>query len=143
MWLPVKIKRTSKDVPFPEYKTLGAIAFDIATIEDKELLPGELVFLRTGLIVCIPEGYGLIIAARSSTAKKNIVLANGVGIIDQDYCGPEDELHLNVRNVGREPYRVKAGERLAQGLFVPIVRATFEEVEEIRGSNRGGYGTTG
>ncbi len=127
----------------PEYKTPGAIAFDIAVIEEKELPPGELVFLRTGLVVCIPKGYGLIIVSRSSTAKKNLVLANGIGIIDQDYCGPEDELHLSVRNVGREPYRIQKGERIAQGLFVPIARAAFEEVSEINGPSRGGYGTTG
>lgn len=143
MELPVKIKRTSKEAPFPEYKTPGAIAFDIATIEEKDLPPGELVFLRTGLVVCIPAGYGLIIAARSSTAKKNLVLANGIGIIDQDYCGPEDELHVSVRNVGCEPYRVQKGERIAQGLFFPIARARFTEVEALEGKSRGGYGTTG
>lgn len=143
MELPVRIKRISPDVPTPEYKTQGAIAFDIAVIEEKELPPGELVFLRTGLIVCIPKGYGLIIASRSSTAKKNLVLANGIGVIDQDYCGPEDELQLSVRNVGKEPYRIEKGERIAQGLFVPIVRAQFQEVAELTGENRGGYGTTG
>lgn len=143
MELPVRIKRTSTEVPLPEYKTPGAIAFDIAVIEEKLLPPGELVFLRTGLIVCIPEGYGLVIASRSSTAKKNLVLANGIGVIDQDYCGPEDELHLSVRNVGTEPYRIQKGERIAQGLFVPIARAQFEEVEELTGESRGGYGTTG
>jgi len=143
MELPVRIKRTSKETPSPEYKTPGAIAFDIATIEEKELPPGELVFLRTGLIVCIPEGYGLIIASRSSTAKKNLVLANGIGIIDQDYCGPEDELKLSVRNVGRKPYRIEKGERIAQGLLVPIARAVFHEVDRVDAQSRGGYGTTG
>ncbi len=143
MELPVDIFRTHPETPMPEYKTSGAIAFDIATVEEKELPPGELVFLRTGLIVCIPEGYGLIIASRSSTAKKNLVLANGIGVIDQDYCGPEDELKLSVRNVGQEPYRIQKGERIAQGLFVPIAKAAFKEIEEIEGVSRGGYGTTG
>ena len=143
MELPVKIKRTSKETPLPEYKTPGAIAFDIASIEERELPPGELVFLRTGLIVCIPKGYGLIIASRSSTAKKNLVLGNGIGVIDQDYCGPEDELQLSVRNVGPAPYHLQKGERLAQGLFVPIVRAAFQEIEKVDGPSRGGYVTTG
>lgn len=143
MDLPVDIFRTDPSTPVPEYKTPGAIAFDITCIEEKILPPDELVFVRTGLVVCIPPGYGLIIASRSSTAKKGLVLANGIGLIDQDYCGPNDELQLSVRNVRQEPYRLEKGERIAQGMFVPVARAQFREVEKLDGPSRGGYGTTG
>ncbi len=143
MQLPVDIKRIRPDVPFPEYKTAGAIAFDIAVSEGKTMQPGETVFFSTGLVVCTPPGYGLIIAGRSSNAKKQITLASGIGVIDQDYCGPEDELKLSVRNEGSAPYTVEKGDRIAQGLFVPIVRAEFHEVESLSAPTRGGYGTTG
>lgn len=143
MNLPVDIKRLGPDVPFPAYKTPGAIAFDIAVREGKTLAPGETAFFHTGLVVCTPPGYGLILAGRSSNAKKQITLANGIGVIDQDYCGPQDELLLSVRNEGPESYTVETGERIAQGLFVPILRADFREVEETQAPNRGGYGTTG
>ena len=143
MDLPVDIFRTDPAAQFPEYKTPGAIAFDIASVEEVVMPPGELVFIRTGLVVCIPEGYGLIIAARSSTAKKGLILANGIGVIDQDYCGPNDELHLSARNMKKEPYRLEKGERIAQGLFVPVARAHFREVDKLDAPSRGGYGTTG
>lgn len=143
MNIPVDIKRMGPDVPMPEYKTAGAIAFDIAVREGKTLQPGETAFFSTGLVVCTPPGYGLILASRSSNAKKQITLANGIGVIDQDYCGPEDELRLSVRNEGPAPYTVETGERIAQGLFVPIVRAEFRDAESLTAPSRGGYGTTG
>jgi len=143
MDISVDIKRLGPDVPVPEYKTIGAIAFDIAVSEQKTIQPGETAFLSTGLVVCTPPGYGLILAGRSSNAKKQITLANGIAVIDQDYCGPEDQLLLSVRNEGPAPYTVERGERIAQGLFVPIVRATFRDVETLSAPSRGGYGTTG
>lgn len=143
MNIPVDIKRLGPDVAIPEYKTAGAVAFDISVREGKTIQPGETVFFATGLVVCTPPGYGLILASRSSNAKKQITLANGIGVIDQDYCGPEDELKLSVRNEGAAPYTVETGERIAQGLFVPVVRADFREVAELAAPNRGGYGTTG
>ena len=143
MDISVDIKRLGPDVPVPEYKTAGAIAFDIAVSEQKTILPGETAFIPTGLVVCTPPGYGLILAGRSSNAKKQITLANGMAVIDQDYCGPTDQLILSVRNEGPAAYTVERGERIAQGLFVPIVRAIFQDVETLSAPDRGGYGTTG
>lgn len=143
MKLPVHIRRLREDVPFPEYKTPGALAFDIAVPKGATIKPGETVFFETGLVVSTPEGYGLIVAGRSSNAKKGLVLANGIGVIDRDYCGPEDELRLSVRNMGTEPYVVQDGERIAQGFFLPVPQAEFLEGLMPSMPNRGGYGTTG
>ena len=143
MPIPVDIFRAHPDAIIPEYKTPGACAFDLAVIEEKTIPPGEMVFLQTGLVVCVPEGHVLILASRSSNAKKGLILANSIGVIDQDYCGPEDVLHLSVRNMGTEPYTVEKGERIAQGLIVPIATATFTEVTSLSAPSRGGYGTTG
>ncbi|KKW28218.1 MAG: Deoxyuridine 5'-triphosphate nucleotidohydrolase Dut [Candidatus Uhrbacteria bacterium GW2011_GWD2_52_7] len=139
----VPFKRLTTDVPIPEYKTPGACAFDLAVIDDAVLAPGERRLFRTGLVVCTPPGHVLILAPRSSNAKKGIRLANGIGIIDQDYCGPTDELKLMLHNIGDSAYPVERGERIAQGMFVPIMRAEFSEVSELAAPDRGGFGTTG
>ena len=70
-------------------------------------------------------------------------MANGIGIIDSDYAGPEDEIHLILQNITNKPVQLKKGDRVAQGMFLPITRATFEEVEEMPHKNRGGFGSTG
>ncbi len=141
--MPVDIFRIHPDAQIPEYKTEGAVAFDLAVIESKTVNPGETVFFKTGLVVCTPENHALILASRSSNSKKGIMLANSIGIIDEDYCGPEDELKLAIHNIFDKPYLVEKGERIAQGMFVPISKATFNEVTELTNKNRGGFGTTG
>jgi dUTP pyrophosphatase len=141
--MQISIRRLSPDAPIPEYKTPGACGFDIAVIEEKTLAPGERHIFRTGLGVSVPPGHVLLLVSRSSNAKKGIRLANGIGTIDQDYCGPTDELHCALHNFGNEPYTVQKGERLVQGLIIPVVKATFIESTELSESNRGGFGTTG
>ncbi len=135
--------RRSPDVPLPAYQTAGACAFDLAVLETAVLAPGERRLFRTGLVVCVPEGHVLVLASRSSNAKKGICLANGIGIIDQDYCGPDDDLKLVLHNIGDAPYTVAAGERVAQGMFLPVTRAQLVEATELRTPSRGGFGTTG
>ena len=144
MNLPVNIFCNHPDAILPEYKTTGACAFDLATIEDAIIQPGEIVRLRTGLVICVPEGYTLLIAARSSLPKKfGLCVPQGFGIVDTDYCGPEDEILLQLLNFTNEPKEVKKGDRLAQGMFVPIAKAAFNIVEKLDSSNRGGFGSTG
>ncbi len=140
----VKIRRLTPDTPLPEYKTTGACGFDVAVIEGGIILPGERKKFRTGLVVQVPEGYVLLTFPRSSNAKKGLRLANGTGVIDQDYCGPEDEIFIFIHNFSQEPYTVEAGERIAQGVIVPVLRGiTFTESEDMGTENRGGFGTTG
>jgi len=141
--LSVQIKYLDPDIPLPEYKTPGAVAFDIAVREETEIYPGEIKMVPTGLIVCVPDNHALIVASRSSNAKKGIALANGIGLLDNDYCGPEDEIYLALHNIGKEVYIAKKGERLAQGLFVSFTKAEFHPVKTIENPTRGGFGTTG
>ncbi len=141
--MQVSFRRLSPDTPIPEYKTPGACAFDIAVLEEKTLQPGERAIFATGLVVKVPEGHVLLLCSRSSNAKKGISMANGVGVIDQDYCGPNDELKCVLLNSGQEPYTVQKGERAMQGLIIPIAQATFLETNELASQDRGGFGTTG
>lgn len=141
--MQVSIKRIHPDVELPEYKTGGSVAFDIATNEDRVIAPKEMVLLGTGLIISTPPGYMLMLAARSSLGKKQgLVMRNGVGVIDQDYCGPEDELHLLVYNFTESSVELKKGQRIAQGIFVRIDRAEWNEVSEMYAPTRGGFGST-
>ena len=144
MHLPVDIFRKHPDALLPEYKSAGACAFDLAPIEDAVIEPGQIVRLKTGLVICVPEGYTLLIAARSSLPKKfGLCIPQGFGIVDQDFCGPDDELLLQLLNFSKESVTIKAGDRLAQGMFVPIMKCDFTEVKDLTAPSRGGFGSTG
>jgi dUTP pyrophosphatase len=141
--LKVAIKRIDTKLPLPVYTTHGAVGFDLVCREDTEVAPHELGRIPSNLIVCTPVGYMLMVTMRSSTARrKGLLIPNGVGVIDQDYCGEGDEILLSVYNFRDEVTMVRRGERLAQGIFVPIVRVIWNEVETV-GEGRGGFGSTG
>lgn len=142
--MKVKIKKLDKNVPLPQYHTAGSVAFDFCANETLTILPKKLAKIHTGLIIETPKGYGLIVAARSSLAyKKGLILSNGIGVIDNDYCGEEDEIQLSVYNFTDQEIKIEKGERLAQGMFMRLDTAEWEEVEKIKDESRGGYGSTG
>ncbi len=140
----VEIKRVDQALPLPRHETAGAVAFDLIARETKTIAADEIVLVPVNVIVATPPGYMLMIAARSSLArKKNLILPNSIGVIDQDYCGPEDELLVQLWNIGRAPVAVERGERIAQAMFVKIERAEWTEVEAMKAPSRGSFGTTG
>jgi len=139
-----KIKRLNKDIELPKYQTSESAGFDIASSVDVTLAPGQVVKIPTGLVIAAPKGHFLLIAARSSLPlKKGLAMANGIGVVDPDYAGPSDEVHIIVHNFTSNAVEVKKGERLAQGIFLPIEQAQWEEVDELRTKDRGGIGSTG
>jgi dUTP pyrophosphatase len=102
------------------------------------------VLVRTGLVIEVPSGHFLAIFARSSTPlKRGLMVANGVGVVDPDYSGPEDEVMIQVRNFTTKPVQITRGDRLAQGIILPAPRVTWNEVSEIKEVTRGGFGATG
>ena len=142
--ISVRIKRLSPSVPLPRYESDGAAAFDLAAAGDVIVEAGQVALIPTGLIIEVPPGMFLGIFARSSTPlKRGLMVANGVGIVDQDYCGPHDEVKIAVVNFTSSPVRVAAGDRIAQGMLLPVTRVSWEEVELIRRASRGGFGSTG
>lgn len=142
--MKTKIKRLSADIPLPSYHTSESAGFDIAAGEDTTVPPGEVVKIPTGLVIAAPKGHFLLIAARSSLPlKKGLMVANGIGVVDPDYAGPNDQVHIIVYNFTAEAVEVKKGERLCQGIFIRSEQAVWEEVDEIRKSDRGGLGSTG
>jgi len=140
----LKIKRLQSAVGLPEPATGGAAGFDLAAAVDIEIPARSIRLVGTGLVIAVPDGHFLGIFARSSTSlKRGLIVANGVGIIDPDYCGPDDEIKIQVLNVTDAPVTVARGDRLAQGIVLPAPRIEWEEVQEIARPSRGGFGSTG
>ena len=141
--LKVAIKRIDTGLSLPVYATAGSVGFDLVCREEVEVLPRQIELIPGNVIVRIPDGYFLLLTLRSSTPRrKGLLIPNGVGIIDQDYCGEGDELKVQVLNFSEEAVQVHRGERIAQGLFLPVMRVNWEEVNEV-GQGRGGFGSTG
>ena len=133
------------DNQVPAYATEHAAGIDLfcKTKEDISIKPGETIKINTGLKVEIPEGYFGAVYPRSSTGvKKQLMLANTLGVIDSDYRG---ELMMFFYNYGKTDQVIKNGDRLAQLVIQPYLRCQIEEVEELSESerNEGGFGSTG
>jgi dUTP pyrophosphatase len=142
--MDVRITRLDPAVALPRYQTGGAAGFDLASSADMTVQPGEVALVPTGLVIEVPAGYFLGVFARSSTPlKRGLMVANGVGIVDADYCGPTDEIRIEVLNFTAKPVTVARGDRLAQGVILPYVRAEWQEVTDVRRPDRGGFGGTG
>lgn len=142
--METKVKRLSSQANLPAYQTPGAAGFDLAAVESVTILPRGHALVGTGLVIETPPGHMLMLAARSSLfSKKGLILANGVGIVDEDYAGETDEVKLSLYNLGYKQTKISAGERIAQGVFVPVVRVDFSEVSEMSSPSRGGFGSTG
>ena len=140
----LKIRRLDSTVSLPTYGTKDSAGFDLAAAHDLVVAPGQITLVRTGLVIEVPTGYFLAIVARSSTPlKRGLIVANGVGVIDPDYSGPNDEVMIQVMNVTDSDVTIIRGDRLAQGIVLPAPRVLWEEVSEIREATRGGFGSTG
>jgi dUTP pyrophosphatase len=138
--------RLGGEFPFPHYATDGAAGMDLRACVDAPLVlaPGDTQLIPTGLAIHIADpSLAAIILPRSGLGHKHgIVLGNLVGLIDSDYQG---QLFVSCWNRGKESFNIQPGERIAQLVFVPVVRAAFEVVEDFALSNRGvgGFGHTG
>ena len=140
----VRIKRIDPTLPLPRYATAGAVAFDLCARTTVTIAPRETARVPCNVVIEVPPGYALIVASRSSTpVRKGLLKANGVGIIDQDYCGDTDEIQALFYNVSGAPVIVERGERIAQALLVPTPRVAWEEVTQFGTDDRGGFGSTG
>ena len=142
--MEIKIKRIDTSLPLPIYHTSDSAGFDFYARTTTSVAPGALARIPSNLIIATPEGYMLMVVARSSlAAKKGLMMPNGVGIVDRDYAGPDDEILISVYNFSKKTVEIEKGERIAQGIFVPIAQAKWQEVNDMPGNNRGGFGSTG
>lgn len=130
-------------LPLPTYATAGAAGMDVVAAETVTLAPGGRHAVATGFAIAIPEGYEVQVRPRSGLALKyGITCLNTPGTIDCDYRG---EVKVILANLGTEPFEVVRGERVAQLVPAPVLRARFRETESLDPTQRGagGFGSTG
>ena len=143
--VPVPVRRLphGDGLDLPAYATDGAAGMDVVSAEDITLAPGARHAVATGLALAIPPGYEVQVRPRSGLALKHgVTVPNTPGTIDSDYRG---ELKVILINHGSEPFAIRRGDRIAQLVLAPVVRASWLEVAELDETARGtgGFGSTG
>jgi len=144
--LKILDRRLGTDFPLPGYATDGSAGLDLRACVDEHvhIAPGETHLIPTGFAMHIADPHlAAMLLPRSGLGHKHgIVLGNLVGLIDSDYQG---QVFISVWNRGNEPFTVEPGDRIAQMVFVPVIQAEFDVVEEFAASNRGagGFGHSG
>lgn len=143
--MKLEITRIDASLPLPSYATSGSVAFDVYARETTVVKPRALGFVPTNLVCRVPAGYALLLASRSSTpSKKGCSTPHGIGVVDQDFCGPKDEMRVQLYNFTDAPVTIERGERVAQALLVPVEKCELVEVTLAGNANsRGGFGSTG
>ena len=141
----MKVRINSRSGIYPSYETEGSAGMDIrAYLEEPVVIePGKRALIPTGLFMEFEPGYEVQIRARSGLAAKHgIGLVNGVGTIDSDYRG---EIKVALINMGEDAFAVNNGDRIAQMVIAPVMRAEVEPVEALSDTERGagGFGSTG
>jgi len=145
----IRTPQADPAIALPSYETSGAAGADLRANfppEDRDgitLAPGARALVPTGLSLEIPDGYEAQIRPRSGLALKHgITLPNSPGTIDSDYRGPVGVIMMNA---GTEPFHIAHGERIAQMVIAPVLRASFDLVDRLDDTARGqgGFGSTG
>jgi dUTP pyrophosphatase len=130
-------------LPLPRYASEDAVGLDVAAAAELMLQPGKRHAVATGFAIEIPRGYEVQVRPRSGLAiKHGITCLNTPGTIDSDYRG---EVKVILINLGEEPFEIRRGERIAQLVPAPVLRADFVEASELAETARGegGFGSTG
>lgn len=144
--LKILDRRLGESFPLPDYATEGSAGMDLRAMLDEplDLAPGGTELIPTGIAIHIGDpSLAAVILPRSGLGHKHgIVLGNLVGLIDSDYQG---QLFVSCWNRGSKGFRIEIGERIAQLVLLPVVRAAFEQVDEFDESERGagGFGHSG
>ncbi|NNC73240.1 MAG: dUTP diphosphatase [Sphingomonadaceae bacterium] len=143
--IDIQIKRLphGEGLPLPAYASAGAAGMDVVAAEDFTLAPGERMAVPSGFAMAIPEGYEIQVRPRSGLALKHgVTCLNTPGTIDSDYRG---EVKIILANLGSEEFSALRGERIAQLVPAPVLRAQLCEVDDLSDTVRGsgGFGSTG
>ncbi len=141
--MKIKLKKFDQSLPTPEYKSSGAAAMDLYARETTMIEPKQVKLVPLNIAIEIPEDHWVLMSARSSLHKKGVIMANGIGVGDTDYCGDQDEYKAALLNFTDEPVTIEKGERIVQIIILQREKVTVEEVEHLGNQNRGGFGSTG
>lgn len=140
--IKVKIQKI-KETKTPAYAHKGDAGVDLFSTEDYVLGPMERTLISTGIKIAVPLGYEAQVRPKSGLAiKHGISVLNTPGTVDSGYRG---EVMVIAVNLGREEYKIKKGDKVAQMVFNKVEEAQFEEVDELEKTSRneGGFGSTG
>ncbi|SMG18217.1 dUTP diphosphatase [Dethiosulfovibrio salsuginis] len=143
VFVPVVREGEAQRLPLPRYETEGSAGMDLLASEAVAIPPGRCEAVPTGLKIAVPVGFEAQIRPRSGLAlKKSILVPNSPGTIDSDYRG---EVKVILMNLGDSPFEVSPGDRIAQMVLTPVVRAVWEDVDSLDSTERGegGFGSTG
>ena len=137
----VKFKKLEKNAQIPQYAYDTDAGADIRSSEEYVLMPNETAMINTGFSVAIPEGFFGAIASKSGLASRGIVVANSFGVVDSSYRG---EVKVLLYNRTKAPFEINEGDKIAQFILMPFMKAQFREVEELDDTERkdGGFGST-
>jgi dUTP pyrophosphatase len=137
--MKIRIKRFDKTLPLPIAKPHAAGA-DLACRKDTIIPPHQVKLVPVNAAVAVPDGYFLLLAARSSTPlKKGLMMANSIGIVDPFFNGDKDEMLVQLLNFTDHPVEIKRGELLTQALLMKHEPIEWEEVETLGTDGYGGY----
>jgi dUTP pyrophosphatase len=141
----IELKRLphGEGLPLPAYATEGAAGMDVVSAEALTLAPGARAAVATGFAIAIPAGHEVQVRPRSGLALKHgVTCLNTPGTIDSDYRG---EVKVILANLGREPFAIARGDRIAQLVPAVVLRALLDEVAVLDDTSRGtgGFGSTG
>lgn len=136
-------KRFDQSLPIPQYKSKGAVGFDLYSRETVIIKAKEIAYIPLNIAVKLPENCFLLLANRSSTHKLGITCINGIGIGDSDFSGNDDEYLFPVYNFTDTEVTIEKGMRIAQAIILPYQRVNLKEVTELEEQSRGGFGSTG
>ena len=141
----IKVKKLNEKAVLPTFGSAFSAGADLRACLDQDLtvMPGQTVFIKTGIAMEIPVGYVGLVYARSGLAcKSGLAPANKVGVIDSDYRG---EIIVALYNHGNEQKTVENGERIAQIVITPYLTVEYEQADELSQTDRdkGGFGSTG
>ena len=141
--MTVKFRRISADATLPSYAHEGDAGMDLSSAVELSVPPGGRAVVGTGLVMMLPPGYEAQVRPRSGlAARRGVTVLNTPGTIDSGYRG---EVGVILANFGNEPFEVRKGDRIAQLVVAPVVRAEVEESDEADSTERGtgGFGSTG
>ena len=141
----IRVKKLRPGANLPAYGSLGAAGADLTACLEAPvtIAPGQTAFIPTGIALEVPPNCAGLIYARSGLAcKQGLAPANKVGVIDSDYRG---EILVALHNHGGEDRTIEPGQRIAQLLITPVLKAAYEEAAELSDTARdaGGFGSTG
>jgi len=139
--MEIKVKRLKAGAKLPTYAHQGDVGMDIYSLESYDLAPGERKIFWVGFALELADGHAAIIKDKSSLPLNGGIHTMG-GVFDAGYRG---EYNVNLINLGKDTYHIEVGDKIAQLVIIPVVRATLVEASELSDSARGagGFGSTG